>query len=312
MEQEKIILYHYTSISALYEIVKNKTLLLSGVQSLNDMEEATYSVQDFEKDFETLYESRKYDFINYLYEKAFLSKKEDFEKLATPEIEPFVFSLSEKKDNLAHWDRYADVRKGVCIGFDISKLLEISFVAMGFIQINQIIYNKNQRLNHLLQTIKDKVFSKPRFRIVPEIPQDLFYKDMGYTLISDCYKQMKYFVKKDLWADEGEIRIAYEDTLTKDTLSMIPYLQAVYKDFPFPNMNEIFKQSGLDVLEFKLINNIIRPCRFLDVSSTWEKGLITEVMLGPKCEQNKKDLKLFLNSNGLKDVSITESKIKIR
>ena len=88
MEQEKIILYHYTSISALYKIVNDKTLLLSGVQSLNDMEEASYSVEDFEKDFETLYESRQYDYINYLYEKAFLPKKEDFEKLSKPEIEP--------------------------------------------------------------------------------------------------------------------------------------------------------------------------------------------------------------------------------
>ena len=77
-------------------------------------------------------------------------------------------------------------------------------------------------------------------------------------------------------------------------------------------MNEIFKQSRLDILEFKLIHNIIRPCRFLDISSIWQKGLIKEVMLGPKCEQSKKDLELFLRSNGLKDIIITESKIKIR
>ena len=77
-------------------------------------------------------------------------------------------------------------------------------------------------------------------------------------------------------------------------------------------MNTIFKQSGLDTLKFELINNKIRPCRFLDISSIWDKGLITEVMLGPKCEQSKKDLELFLNSNGLKNVRITESSIKIR
>ena len=312
MEQTKTNFYHYTSISALYEIIKNKTLLLSGVQSLNDMEEASYSVEDFEKDLDTLYESRQYDYINYLYEKAFLLKKEDFEELAKPAIDPFVFSLSERWDNLAHWDRYADSRRGVCIGIDISKLSKIPFIAMGFVQISPIIYNEEQRLKYLLQSLKEKVFRSLQIRIVPKIPDDLFYKEMGYTLISDCYRQMKYFVKKDVWQDEGEIRIAYEDTLTKDTFSQIPHLQEVYKDFPFPDMPSIFKQSGLDVLEFKQINNTIRPCRFLDISSIWNTGFITEVMLGPKCEQSKKDLELFLSSNELKDVKITESRIKIR
>ncbi len=312
MEQTKTNFYHYTSISALYEIIKNKTLLLSGVQSLNDMEEVSYSVEDFEKDLDTLYESRKYDFINYLYEKAFLPKKKDFEESAKPEIDPYVFSLSEKHDNLAHWDRYADARKGVCIGIDISKLLQIPFIAMSFVQISPIIYNEKQRLVYLSESLKKKVSDSLRVRIVPRIPEDLFYEDMGYTLISDCYKQMKYLVKKDVWQDEGEIRIAYEDTLTKDTLSRIPHLQEVYKNFQFPDMNSIFKQSGLDILEFKLINNKIRPCRFLDISSIWNTGFITEVMLGPKCEQSKKDLELFLSSNELKDVKITESRIKIR
>jgi hypothetical protein len=312
MEQENNIFYHYTSVSALYKIVTNKTLLLSGVQSLNDMEEATYSVKDFENDFKTLYESQKYDFINYLYENAFLPKKDDFEKLAEPEIEPFVFSLSKRRDSLAHWDRYADTRKGVCIGIDITKLNDISFIEMGFVQVNSIIYNEKQKLEYLLKTIKDKVLRESPIQILPENYKDLFYKDMGYTLISDCYRQMKYYVKKDLWEEEGEMRIAYEDTITKDTFSQIPHLQEVHKNLIFPDMNTIFKQSGLDTLKFELINNKIRPCRFLDISSIWDKGLITEVMLGPKCEQSKKDLELFLNSNGLKNVRITESSIKIR
>lgn len=86
----------------------------------------------------------------------------------------------------------------------------------------------------------------------------------------------------------------------------------LYKNVQFPDVKDDSKKSGLDVLEFKLINNKIRPCRFLDIRPIWEKGLITEVMLGPKCEQSKKDLELFLNSNGLKNVRITESRIKIR
>ena len=283
MKQETTVYYHYTSVSALYEIVRNKTLLLSGVQSLNDMEEASYSVEDFERDFKTLYEKENDKFLKYFYENGFIPKKKEFEELASLEIDPFVFSLSRKYDNLAHWDRYADSRKGICIGIDISKLQAISFIASGFVQMSPIIYNEQNRLEYFWKSLADKFFGNKSFKIVPEIPIDLLCKDMGYTFLSDCYRQMKYFVKNTAWEDEVEIRLAYEDTVTKDTFSKIPHLQDVYKNVQFPDVKAAFKQSGLDVLEFKLISNKIRPCRFLDISSIWDTGLFTEVMLGPKC-----------------------------
>ena len=185
-------------------------------------------------------------------------------------------------------------------------------MASGFVQISPIIYNEENRLEYFYKSLADKFFGNKSFRIVPEIPMDLLCKDMGYTFISDCYRQMKYFVKNTAWEDEEEIRLAYEDTITKDTFSQIPHLQDVYKNVQFPDVKAAFTQSGLDVLRFELINNKIRPCRFLDISSILKKGLITEVMLDPKCEQSKKDLDLFLKCNELIDVRISESKIMIR
>ena len=314
--QLSTIFYHYTSISSLYEIVKNKSLLLSGVESLNDMEEASYSVQNFEDDFKTLYTTTDDEYIKFLYEQAFLPKKTNFEQLATPEINPFVFSLSAKYDNLAHWDRYADSRKGVCIGFDTSKFFLLPFVSGGFVQIHPIIYKNEERLEFLLdflnKSLNGKLKSLERIHITPQISEESLCKEIGYSFISDCYRQMKYFIKSTSWQDEGEIRLAYEDTITKDTLSMIPYLQKTHKNIQFPDYNKLFNQSGLDVLKFRLINNKIRTCRFLDISSIWSNGIIKEVMLGPKCEQNKHDLELFLNDSGLIETNITESKIKIR
>lgn len=67
MELSIKIFYHYTSIPALYEIIKNRFFLLSGVENLNDIE-ASYSITDFEKDFRTLYKTKNDKFINYLYE----------------------------------------------------------------------------------------------------------------------------------------------------------------------------------------------------------------------------------------------------
>lgn len=304
--------YHYTSITSLYKIVKNKTLLLSGVQSLNDMEEASYSVESFENDFKTLYAKKKDSSVSFLYEQVFLPKKDEFEKLAAPEIDPFVFSLSAKRDSLAHWDRYADSRRGVCIGIDVSKLQKLPVVSYGFVQIHPIIYKNEERLEYLCAELMQRRKSFEKSYNASEETKDLLCKEMGYTFVSDLYRQMKYFVKNIVWEDENEIRLAYEDTLTKDMLSQIPHLQETYKDIDFPDYNLCIKESGLNRLDFKLINSMIRACRFFDVSSIWNSGLIAEVMLGPKCEQNPRELERFLKNSGLPNPVVTESVIKIR
>lgn len=310
--QESTVFYHYTSISSLFQIIKNKSLLLSSVESLNDVEEASYSIDDFERDFKSLCKSKSNDeFISFLYNEVFIPKCKEFRELASAEISPFVFSLSRNKDNLAHWDRYGDYRKGVCIGFDISKLQQIPFVSYGFVQINPIKYKVGENIEYLYNELASRFKKESVITLSPNQKRQ-FDKEMGYFFISDIYRQMKYFIKKDVWKDESEIRIAYEDRLTQETFSQEPYLKAKYPLLPFPDYKKIYHDTGLDKLEFRLINNKIRSCRFLNISSVWGRGVITEVMLGPKCEQNKKELELFLNDNGLLGIGATESKIKIR
>ena len=310
--QESTVFYHYTSISSLFQIIKNKSLLLSSVESLNDVEEASYSIDDFERDFKSLCESKSNDeLIPFLYNEVFLPKSKEFRELASAEINPFVFSLSRNKDNLAHWERYGDYRKGVCIGFDISKLKQMPFVSYGFVQINPIKYKVGETIEYLYEELLSR-FQKQSIVNLPPEQKRQFAKDMGYVFISDIYRQMKYFIKKEVWKDEGEIRIAYEDRLTQETLSQVPYLKEKYPNAQFPDYKKYYNDTGLDELKFLLINNKIRSCRFLNISSVWGRGIITEVMLGPKCEQNKKELELFLNDNGLLGIGTTESKIKIR
>ena len=43
-------------------------------------------------------------------------------KLINENTMPYALCLSEKKDNLTHWDRYANNCKGVCIAFNTSSL----------------------------------------------------------------------------------------------------------------------------------------------------------------------------------------------
>ena len=56
----------------------------------------------------------------------------------------------------------------------------------------------------------------------------------------------------------------------------------------------------------------IRSYIDLTLKEIWGSGLITEIILGPLCIQNKKELKKFINEFGLKGTKITVSNVPIR
>jgi len=114
-ECEKISFYHYTSLNALYSILKNKELWLGNAAAMNDKNE----IKEFFKSLKKWLINRNPD------------KEELIKKLlnnATKHIEgkyPFVMSFSTWEDDAAQWERYGDKASGVCIKFNIPKLAEL-------------------------------------------------------------------------------------------------------------------------------------------------------------------------------------------
>lgn len=56
----------------------------------------------------------------------------------------------------------------------------------------------------------------------------------------------------------------------------------------------------------------IRGYKELCLKAVWGSGTISEIILGPMCIQDKKELRQFLKLNGLEGTKISVSKVAIR
>lgn len=121
MPKKQTVFYHYTSIDALYSIVSSKTFWLANAKSSNDKTERSFKLKKFCKMLSDVKE--KFDVPSVI--KAidiFLEKKE-----LVPEFEKrkfYILSLTNQKDNLAHWERYASEKHGIALALN-SKLFDM-------------------------------------------------------------------------------------------------------------------------------------------------------------------------------------------
>ena len=119
------IYYHYTSLDALYAIVQSRTFRLMSLKSSNDRTELFYKPETFIEDIARLADTEKDESIkNYycLMGKSVDEHKAAFMKDLKAKKQPYALCLASKKDNLTHWDRYANGCTGVCIGFNVKAL----------------------------------------------------------------------------------------------------------------------------------------------------------------------------------------------
>jgi hypothetical protein len=86
----------------------------------------------------------------------------------------------------------------------------------------------------------------------------------------------------------------------------------------FNNISENVKQiaSELKLTEsgkrFTLIGNSIRSYYSINLNKIWGDALIPEIVIGPRCYQNKHELKAFLKASGLYNTKVRISSIPIR
>jgi hypothetical protein len=104
------ILYHYTTSSVFFSIVKHRSIWLCSRWHLNDYEEGDV----FNRFIHTI--AAKEDFTaERAKEVAVVLESGDF----------FVNCLTSSRDTLSQWRGYAANGAGVCIGFDVNVLVEI-------------------------------------------------------------------------------------------------------------------------------------------------------------------------------------------
>lgn len=111
-------LYHYTSISTLYNILSHQEIWFGNTATMNDRKEIKYFVEMIKNELESEF-SRKMpnalSKINIFFEE--ISKQID-------ESYPYAMCLSKLEDDAAQWERYADNANGACIIFNTKNLMK--------------------------------------------------------------------------------------------------------------------------------------------------------------------------------------------
>ena len=122
------------------------------------------------------------------------------------------------------------------------------------------------------------------------------------------------FAKHNSFVDEDEIRLYYETETICDTLDLIQSINTDLKtDIDFKSsFNQLIDILKIREKHFMMSRSGIRSYHNLCLEEVWGSGVIPEIVLGPMCIQNRKELESFLCSNGLSDTKVRVSKVPIR
>lgn len=108
--------YHYTSIDAFYNILKNKELWIGNSSTMNDKEELVGFVKSIKDN---------------LLQDISIKDNDKFESFFSNldhrlEIEsPYILCFSSLKEDAAQWERYANNATGVCLEIKVEELAKI-------------------------------------------------------------------------------------------------------------------------------------------------------------------------------------------
>lgn len=316
------IIYHYCSIEAMYGIFSNKSFWLTFLESSNDSTELrlaekiiTEALKELKKD----YPNGEYDDIFNKIE--FAPKDKKFTKYK-PKYKYYGLSLVENKDSLTHWERYANNAAGVCIGLNVA-LIRNLFMCYGLLEVSSdwlqttpIIYSYDEQVKYAKGSIVAKINGlTSKKHDLSKL--DHIYSSIYYTTLS----ALKPLYKHKGFASEKEHRIYLKEG---EAEASAKFMTDLFKS-AIPDNKELFKNLSSSITElasnFKVLETDIQHWVFkdgirsyyaLNLEEIWSDTLITEVVLGPKCYQNKKELKRFMKSNELYRTKISVSKIPLR
>lgn len=311
MPDEQNVFYHYTSIDALYNIVSNRTFWLANAKSSNDKTEGNFSVEEFCNMLSDMKSRFNEQAVKEAIDVFILEKN----ALLTPENRKFyILSLTIKRDNLSHWERYATAKQGISLAlssnfFDLLDENIYTLFRKSVLSDFDLIYSYSDCVNKITNFIDRFLKDFEKFK----------YKDV-VVILKSCFAALFYeilsCIKNEYFQDESEHRILLDIINVESCLNTI---NIAIKKSNTKEMNGIregfinfLRCIDLEQTYFAPIRGEIRSLHHLNLSKIWGSDLISEIMLGPNCPQSKDELRAFLDTNGLQGTKITESKIPIR
>ncbi len=255
------VVYHYCSVDAFFNIIKNSSIWLSDIAKSNDYQECVRCREIVNKGMEEYLG----DDVEALRAWSTWYEEGVYSNFA---MKTFCVCFSESKDKLSQWRGYAQDGKGIAIGFDKEVLEELNQISEFHIAFGKVIYDNPQE--YVQGIIADNI-------------KKLEYKGIGHVALelSVNYRMQFPFVKNPGFEEENEWRavvcsgIGHNNIPSSDNIlfSKIKYRTANNKLIPYIEMNfEKVKQS-----------------------------IIKEIFIGPKSEVEVDDIVNLLSFYGYYD-----------
>ena len=296
------------------------------LKSSNDRTELYYKPENFVSDISRLCEIEEDENTKKYYSLLKLSLESHKDKLwkdLKAKQQPYALCLSTKKDNLTHWDRYANNCTGVAIGLNV-KALDVLYsrtatygFALGLFDLGQALYTPKSIDNWI------KYEMIRGFEWLKQLNETSGKKDLkktieqsGYLFMGAACRNVMKFAKTQAFFDEDEFRIYFDPNNIKETLHLIDSGKGQIEEELFNNIRrhflELVDSLGIKKEDFAITKSGIRGYHSLCFNEIWGSGVIPEIVLGPMCVQNKRELQRFLKQNGLEGTKVTISSVPIR
>lgn len=150
----------------------------------------------------------------------------------------------------------------------------------------------------------------------PKIDPITIIDNSGFIYMVAVYQRIMKFAKNNSFVDEDEVRLYFETEAIPETTRIIKSMEIDLADEVDidheQNFRDLVKDLKIKQEQYMKSQAGIRSYHNLCLEKIWGSGLVPEIILGPMCAQNRKELERFLRSNGLGDTKVSVSKVPIR
>lgn len=310
-------LYHYCSLETFIAIISSKCLRLSDLSKSNDYMERKWIINILEEALDKSFKDE--GIIINLREKYWygddVNNHIDYllEMLREDETQPsYITCFSRQGDLLSQWRAYGDDGRGVSIGFD-SKLLYKVDSCKNDIYIEDVLYDKEEQIEEVHLAVYNAL----------AYMKDLFELEQNTYRVGDDFN--KYFIEEfdafcEVICDELAILSCYMKNPTfKEEDEVRIFYAPIISDEPELIQEQFSKTSKFNNYVLKPINFCARKDQIIGYSDlSFEKltqrGIISEIIIGPSSRVNKEDIYYLLTKFGYNsnDISIKQSEASYR
>ncbi len=274
LNKRHIIRYHYCSVETFHKIIEFKKMWLSNSEYMNDK-------------FESIWIDERVDeILNDIGDSIANDRIEKFKKLydSIPSKNHYLCSFSKSGDILSQWRAYGNDGQGIAIGFNFAlfpELLDIYSKSPGTINGK----SSTHKLGYEDVSYTDIMLTKYILNILRD--ENNFENEIPII------KELATLMKHPSFIEEKEIRLTYTPENNKH--SMV--------DKSLERLSEI---------KYRSLNHNLVSYYELNFDSKYNSLLIPKIILGPKCNIDKSELRGFLNSCDFKDTEIKNSESSYR